>query len=88
MARFASVAGGALAEAGFSLDGVKAKALELGAEAQDTVINLAELWYRQKRTCSFFPIPHDMALQHYLPSIVRVGKIVVFGELMGCTTSR
>jgi phage-related protein len=49
MARFASVAGSSLAQAGFSLDDVKAKALELGAvtqfsaaEAQDAMINLAK----------------------------------------------
>src|SRR5262245_36938521 len=48
-ARFASVAGGSLAEAGFALDDVKNKALELGAvtqfsaaEAQDAMINLAK----------------------------------------------
>ena len=49
MNNFASVAGGALAQAGFSLDDVKAKALDLGAvtqfsaaQAQDAMINLAK----------------------------------------------
>ena len=49
MNNFASVAGSSLAAAGFSLDDVKAKALELGAvtqfsaaQAQDAMINLAK----------------------------------------------
>ena len=48
-ARFASVAGGSLAQAGFALEDVKSKALELGAvtqfsaaQAQDAMINLAK----------------------------------------------
>ena len=48
-ANFASVAGGSLAEAGFALDDVKSKALELGAvtqfsagQAQDAMIALAK----------------------------------------------
>ncbi|MBK9944405.1 MAG: phage tail tape measure protein [Kouleothrix sp.] len=66
-ANFASVAGGSLAEAGFALDDVKSKALELGAvtqfsagQAQDAMIALAKAGCRLSTLWAMPPPPRSI----------------------------